>query len=108
VIRSFQLRTGEFHEQSEPEGPEFDLALHLGCRRSNMYGQHNAKRAPMEPLQWSEVNLDFRVVTFQRSKSGKSYRVPINDAALAAFKKLRERSDGAGAVIRKPRPGLCS
>ncbi len=85
--------------------PEFDLALHLGCRRSNMYGQHNAKRAPMEPLQWSEVNLDFRVVTFQRSKSGKSYRVPINDTALAAFKKLRERSDGTGAVIRKPRPG---
>jgi hypothetical protein len=84
--------------------PDFDLALHLGCRRSNLYGQHNAKRAPMEPLQWSEVNLDVRGVTFQRSKSGKSYRVPINDTALAAFKKLHERGDGTGAVIRKPRP----
>jgi hypothetical protein len=51
--------------------PEFDLALHLGCRRSNMYG-HNAKRTRIEPLQWSEVNLDFRVVTF-RSKNGKTY-----------------------------------
>ncbi|MBV9885246.1 MAG: site-specific integrase [Acidobacteria bacterium] len=84
--------------------PEFDLALHLGCRRSNMYGQHNAKRARIEPLQWPEVNLDFRVVTF-RSKNGKTYRVPINKTALAAFKKLRQRGDGTGAVIRKPRPG---
>ena len=82
--------------------PEFDLALHLGCRRSNVYGQHNAKRTPMEPLQWPDVNLDFRVVTFKRSKSGKQYRVPLNDTSLAAFKKLRERSDGTGAAIRKP------
>jgi len=84
--------------------PEFDLALHLGCRRSNMYGQHHAKRTRIEPLQWSEVNLDFRVVTF-RSKNGKTYRVPINKTALAAFKKLHQRGDGTGAVIRKPRPG---
>lgn len=41
--------------------PELDLALHLGCRRSNLYGQHNSKRAVMEPLQWADVNLDFRV-----------------------------------------------
>jgi integrase len=84
--------------------PEFDLALHLGCRRSNLYGQRNRKRAPMEPLQWKDVNLDFRQVTFTRSKSGKYYRVPINDTALAAFKKLQERGDGTGSVIRKPRP----
>jgi integrase len=81
---------------------EFDLALHLGCRRSNLYGQHNGKRTPMEPLQWKDVNLDFRIVRFKRSKSGKAYQVPINDTALAAFKKLRERCDGTGAVIRKP------
>jgi integrase len=82
--------------------PEFDLSLHLGCRRSNLYGQHNARRTPMAPLQWSDVNLDFRVVTFKRSKSGKPYRVPINHTALAAFKNLLERSDGTGAVIRRP------
>lgn len=56
----------------------------------------------MEPLQWSDVNLDFRVVTFKRSKSGKPYRVPINDTALSAFKLLGQRCDGTGAVIRKP------
>ena len=58
----------------------------------------------MEPLQWEDVNLDFRVVTFVRSKNGKRYQVPINDTALAAFKKLRERCDGTGPVMRKPRP----
>jgi integrase len=81
---------------------ELDLGLHLMCRRSNLYGQYNKKRTPMEPLQWSDVNLDFRVVHFPRSKSGSPYKVPINDSALAAFKKQRERGDGTGAVIRKP------
>lgn len=81
---------------------EFDLALHLMCRRSNLYGQHNSKRRPMQALQWNDVNLDFRIANFRRSKSGKSYRVPINDTALAALKELRARGDGTGAVIRKP------
>jgi integrase len=85
---------------------EFDLALHLGCRRSNLYGQFNAKRKPMDPLDWTDVNLDFRVITFLRSKSGKPYKVPINDTAFAAFKTLRDRcadpEHPAGAVIRKP------
>jgi integrase len=31
--------------------------------------------------------------------------VPINKTALAAFKRLRQRGDGTGAAIRKPRPG---
>jgi len=86
--------------------PEFDLGLHLMCRHSNIYGQHNGKRTPIEPLRWADVNMDFRTVTFKHSKSGKPYRVPINDTALAALKILRERCDDpsapAGAVVRKP------
>lgn len=83
---------------------ELDLLLHLGCRRSNLYGQHNRKRTPMEPLNWKDVDLAFRVVTFPRSKPGPGYEVPINDTALAALKTLRERGDGTGVVIRKPQP----
>jgi integrase len=79
-----------------------DLLLHLGCRKSNLYAQHNRKRAPMEPLNWKEVNLDFRGVSFPRSKPGPGYEVPINETALAAFKTPGERGDGAGVVIRKP------
>jgi integrase len=86
--------------------PELDLGLHLMCRHSNLYGQHDAKRELMEPLQWDDVNLDFRTVQFKRSKSGKPYRVPINETALAAFKVLRDRCDDpskpTGPVIRKP------
>lgn len=86
--------------------PEFDLALHLLCRKSNLFGIHNGKRTPMDPLQWSDVNLDFRVVTFKRSKAGAGYQVPINDTALEAFKTLRARcadpEHPSGAVLRKP------
>src|ERR1700723_1489372 len=83
---------------------EFDLALHTGCRHSNLYGQHNAKRTPMPPLDWKDVNLDWKVVSFSRSKAGAGYQVPLNETAIAALKILRERGDGTGAVIRKPRP----
>lgn len=82
--------------------PELDLALHLGCRRSNLYGIHSKGRKPMPPLDWKDVNLDWKIVRFPRAKAGLSYEIPSNDVALAALKKLRERSDGTGPVIRKP------
>ena len=86
--------------------PEFDLGLHLMCRASNLYGQHSTKRRVMEPLQWTDINMDFKTVQFKRSKSGKPYRVPLNKTALAALKILRERCDDPsapdGPVIRKP------
>lgn len=41
---------------------------------------------------------------FPRSKEGGRYEVPINATALAPFKTLRERSDGIGPAIRRPRP----
>jgi integrase len=81
---------------------EFDLALHTGCRRSNLYGIHNSKRVVMAPLDWKDVNLDWKLVTFPRSKAGPGYQVPLNGTAIAALKILRERSDGTGPVLRKP------
>ena len=56
----------------------------------------------MPPLDWKDVNLDWKIVRFPRAKSGQSYEIPLNDVAVAALKKLRERSNGAGPVIRKP------
>jgi integrase len=105
LIEEDALRTA-IRKKYPAKEVELDLALHLGCRRSNLYGQHNGKRTPMDPLDWIDVSLDFRVVTFKRSKAGAGYQVPINDTALAAFKKLRERCADSehptGAVIRKP------
>jgi integrase len=88
----------EFYPDKEPE---LDLALHTGVRHSNLYGTRGSKRRLMEPLQWSAVNLDLKVIDLPRTKKGK-YTVPLNTVALAALDALRERSDGIGAVIRKP------
>jgi integrase len=82
--------------------PEFDLALHTGVRKSNLYGTRGSKRRKMEPLQWDAVNLDWKILTLPRSKAGFAYSVPLNSVAVDALKVLRERSDGTGAVIRKP------
>jgi integrase len=61
-------------------------------------------RKPMEPLQWSAVDLDWKIVTFPRSKPGPGYQVPLNQVAMNAVEKLLERSPGGkvGPVIRKP------
>lgn len=81
--------------------PEFDLALHTGVRRSSLYGIHATGRAELPPLQWSSVDLDWKVIRIPRAKRGKGYTVPLNETAIAALKILREHSDGTGAVIRK-------
>jgi len=83
--------------------PELDLALHTGVRRSNLYGIRGADRRPMPPLDWKDVDLDWKIIKLPRSKPGPGYNVPLNETALAALKVLRERSDGAGAVVRKHR-----
>jgi len=56
----------------------------------------------MAPLDWKNVDLKWRVLSLPRAKSGPGYQVPLNKIALAALQVLRERSDGTGAVIRKP------
>jgi len=82
---------------------ELDLLLNLGCRCSNLYGISKSRRKPMEPLQWSAVDLNWKVVTFPRSKAGEGYQVPLNETAVAAFEELKKLSpDGTGSVIRKP------
>jgi integrase len=81
--------------------PELDLALHCGCRRSNLYGIHTKGRKPMEPLDWKDVDLNFKVIRFPRAKGGDGYTVPLNSVALAALEELKKRSDGTGPVIRK-------
>src|SRR5579864_4736149 len=50
----------------------------------------------------SATNLDWKVGRFPKAKSGQSYEIPLNDVAIAALKKLRERANGVGPVVRKP------
>ena len=69
--------------------PELDLALNTGLRLSELYG-----------FVWENVNLARRVLTVPRSKNGEIRHVPLNQAAIAALKVLRGRSDRTGPVIR--------
>lgn len=59
--------------------PEFDLALNMGFRRSELYG-----------LIWSDVDLANTVVTVRKSKHGEKRHIPINTVAATAFFKLRQ------------------
>jgi integrase len=83
---------------------ELDLLLHTGARCSNWYGANKKNRVHMDPLQWSAVNMDWKIVTFPRSKAGVGYQLPLNSVAMDALNKLLERSrEGkVGPVIRKP------
>jgi integrase len=81
--------------------PELNLALMTGVRRSSLYGIHGKSRKEMAPLDWKNIDLDWKVMRIPRAKSGKAYTVPLNTIALDALKALRQRSDGTGPVIRK-------
>lgn len=83
---------------------ELDLLLHTGARCSNWYGANKKNRMHMDPLQWPAVNMDWKIVTFPRSKAGVGYQIPLNQVAMDALNKLLERSPEGkvGPVIRKP------
>jgi integrase len=57
--------------------PELDIALNTGMRRGEQYG-----------LEWPNVNLENRVLTIPRSKSGKTRHIPPNAIALETFRRL--------------------
>ena len=74
--------------------PELDIALNTGLRCGGMY-----------KLTWGDIDFERRLATERLGKNGKTRHLPLNEAALAAFGKLRDGSDGAGRVFftKKPR-----
>ena len=72
---------------------EFDIALNTGLRRGGMY-----------KLEWRDVDLERRLATERLSKGGKTRHVPLNDAAVTAFARLRLASDGVGRVFDTCKP----
>jgi integrase len=73
--------------------PELDIAMNTGLRRGGMY-----------KLEWRDIELSLRLVTERLSKGGKTRHVPMNEAALAAFTKLRQDSNGEGRVFSTHKP----
>lgn len=61
--------------------PEFELALHTGMRHAEQYG-----------ARWEHVDFEHRVLTVPRDKGGRTSHVRLNDAAISALLRLRERT----------------
>jgi integrase len=79
--------------------PVFILSLHTGMRRSEQLS-----------LKWTDVNLDSRILTLWKTKSGKTRHIPLNSVALAEFHALRKQSPSPfvflnteGDPLRSPR-----
>jgi integrase len=74
--------------------PMVIISLNTGIRRGSLFG-----------LLWSDVDLDRRVLTLrgEEGKSGKTNRVPLNDAAFRAFSEWRNSSKGDGLVFPSPK-----
>jgi site-specific recombinase XerD len=73
--------------------PEFDLALHTGLRRGEMYG-----------LTWGNVNFAARILTVPLSKNGERRHVRLNRVALEALLALNRRTRGEGLVFDAKSP----
>lgn len=68
--------------------PHFDVALNTGLRRKEQYS-----------LEWTDVNLERKLVTVRHAKNGRTRHVPLNSVALAAFKKLLPSMEKANRVF---------
>lgn len=80
-----------------------DCAARLRLLTSATGGRMNSQRYRAPERLSPAVNLDWKVVTFPRSRAGIGYQIPTNEIALNALKTLHKRSpDGTGPVIRKP------
>jgi integrase len=84
--------------------PELDLLLHTGARCSNWYGIEKKGRTSEPALDWSAIDLKWKLVKFPRSKtSEEGYQVPLNSVAVGALELLKKRSGGVGPVITEGR-----
>lgn len=66
------------------------LAMNTGLRRGELLA-----------LDWSDINLDARMLTVRRenAKSGKQRHVPLNAEALAVLKQWMSQTAGVGSVF---------
>jgi len=83
-----QKLRGVIHEDYPAEHPAFQIALHTGMRRSEQYR-----------LTWDCVDMERRQITIPKTKNGAIRYIPLNDTALSAFRTLKERTQGQGAVM---------
>ena len=74
--------------------PEFDLAINTGLRKGSMYA-----------LTWEMVNLQGCMLHVARTKNEEPVHIPLNQAAVAAFKAIRGKRKRTGFVFQSVRTG---
>ena len=75
--------------------PELDIAVNTGMRRSEQYCR----------ISWACVDLERQDLFVPKSKNGRARHIPLNDAALAAFRKLHGRTRGQGPIFEHLKKG---
>lgn len=65
--------------------PEFELGLNTGIRQGSQYG-----------LTPDMIDWKGRMLNILRTKNDEPVHVPLNDAAVAAFRVVHARGDGKG------------
>lgn len=71
-----------------------DISLNTGMRRSEQF-----------TLKWSQVDLERRLVTLLKTKSGKPRHIPLNAVAVAAFRSLQQDGQGKASPVFPGRAG---
>jgi integrase len=59
-----------------------ELALHTGMRQGEQFA-----------LKWSDVDLERRHITLQRTKNGRPRHIPLNDSAISALLAAQKQSN---------------
>lgn len=63
--------------------PQLDLSLHTGMRAAEQF-----------ELEWTQVDVERRILTLNKTKNGTTRHIPLNSTALAALEALRKASSG--------------
>ncbi|MGA7080030.1 MAG: site-specific integrase [Terriglobales bacterium] len=73
---------------------ELDIALNTGMRLSEQYR-----------TEWQHVDFEHRILTVTGTKTGDTRHIPLNDAALCAFRKLEKKKTSNYVFLRVPGHG---
>ena len=81
-----------------------ELAILTAVRTGDLIGSDREERPPMR---WGDVDLDRRLWTVPRTKTGVEHRVPLSDAAVALLERVRRDypPDASGIVFNGDRRG---
>jgi integrase len=82
----------------------FRFSILTATRTGDLFGSNREERVPMN---WSHVDLEARLWTVPKTKTGAEHRIPLSDAAADLLKQIRKEYpvDPSGIVFASEKPG---